>query len=98
MGGLPGLSNLYVKAGRFRPQLGHLGKLLTALRVLESITCTRSLVSSNTASNYRTVADHHIIPTLGTKKLTLLTTSDVDRLISKKMNGDLAVSTVKRIR
>jgi integrase len=58
----------------------------------------RHQVVANTASNYMTVAKHHIIPSLGKKKIVQLTTSDVDRLLSKKMNGELAVSTVQRIR
>jgi integrase len=58
----------------------------------------RHQVSPNTVDNYMTVATQHIIPTLGVKKLSLLTTNDVDRLISIKMKGDLAVSSVKRIR
>jgi integrase len=58
----------------------------------------RHQVSPNTVDNYMTVATQHIIPTLGTKKLSQLTTNDVDRLISIKMKSDLAVSSVKRIR
>jgi integrase len=58
----------------------------------------RHQVSPNTVDNYMTVATQHIFPTLGMKKLSQLTTNDVDRLISIKMKGDLAVSSVKRIR
>lgn len=58
----------------------------------------RHQVSANTVDNYMRVAIHHIIPTLGTKRLAQLTTNDVDRLIAMKMKSDLAVSSVKRIR
>jgi integrase len=58
----------------------------------------RHQVSSNTASNYQTVANQHIKPTLGKKKVASLTTGDVDRLISKKMDSGLSASTVGRIR
>jgi len=58
----------------------------------------RHQVSSNTASNYRTVANQHIKPALGRKKVANLTTADVDRLISKKIDSGLSVSTVGRIR
>lgn len=55
-------------------------------------------VSKSCADHYMGVARKHIIPTLGRKKLTDLTTSEVDRLISKKMGEGLSVSTVRRIR
>lgn len=58
----------------------------------------RHQVSANTVDNYMRVTIHHIIPTLGTKRLSQLTTNDVDRLIAMKMRSDLAVSSVKRIR
>ena len=58
----------------------------------------RHQVSSNTASNYRTIANQHIKPALGRKKVTNLTTTEVDRLISKKIDSGLSVSTVGRIR
>jgi integrase len=55
-------------------------------------------VSPNTLSNYKSIADHHIIPTFGARRIALLTTNDVDRLLSWKMKEDLAKSTVQRIR
>ena len=55
-------------------------------------------VSQSAAKNYMSVAKHHIMPTLGRKRLLELTTADVDRLISKKMKEDLATSTVSRVR
>ncbi len=58
----------------------------------------RHQVSSNTASNYRSMAELHIKPTLGRKKVAHLTTADVDRLLSKKSDSGLSVSTVGRIR
>jgi integrase len=58
----------------------------------------RHQVAESAASGYRSVATHHIIPSLGRKKLAALTTSDIDRLLSSKMDGQLAVSSVRRIR
>lgn len=58
----------------------------------------RHQVTASTASNYRAMAEHHIKPALGKKKVASLTTSDVDRLISKKIDDGLSVSTVRRIR
>jgi len=58
----------------------------------------RHQVAASAARNYRTVADQHIIPFLGKKKVTNLTTLDVDQLISKKIDSGLSVSTVRRIR
>jgi integrase len=55
-------------------------------------------VATSTASNYMTIAKYHIIPSLGKKKIADLTTSEIDRLLSRKMNSDLSVSTVQRIR
>lgn len=50
------------------------------------------------ASNYKSVAHHHIVPTLGRKKVVSLTPSGVDRLLSEKLDSGLSPSTVKRIR
>ena len=58
----------------------------------------RHQVSPNTASNYRSMAELHIKPTLGRKKIANLTTADVDRLLSNKTDSGLSVSTVGRIR
>jgi len=55
-------------------------------------------VSASASRNYLSVANRHIIPMIGRKRLTELTTSDVDRLISKKMGEGLSVSSVRRIR
>lgn len=55
-------------------------------------------VAPSAAVNYEGIARTHIIPTIGRKKLTELTTADVDRLISKKMAEGLSVSTVRRVR
>lgn len=65
-------------------------------RWLEDV--NRHQVASSTAKNYRAMAEHHINPTLGKKKVASLTTSDVDRLLSKKIDDGLSVSTVRRIR
>lgn len=58
----------------------------------------RHQVSTVASRNYKRVADYHIVPTLGKKMLSNLTTSDVDRLLSLKVDSGLAASTVRRIR
>jgi integrase len=58
----------------------------------------RHQVTISTANNYRAMAEHHIKPALGKKKVASLTTSDVDRFLSKKTDDGLSVSTVRRIR
>lgn len=58
----------------------------------------RHQVSASASSNYKSVADHHIVPTLGRKKIVNLTPSDVDRLLSEKLDSGLSPSTVRRIR
>jgi len=55
-------------------------------------------VAPSAATNYEGIARNHVIPDLGRKKLSELTTADVDRLISKKMAEGLSVSTVRRVR
>lgn len=55
-------------------------------------------VAPGAAGNYKSVADHHIVPTLGRRKVVDLSTSDIDRLISSKLDSGLSVSTVRRIR
>ncbi|MCL4552527.1 MAG: site-specific integrase [Candidatus Marsarchaeota archaeon] len=58
----------------------------------------RHQVAPSAASNYKAIADHHIIPALGRKKVASLLPGDIDRLISEKMDSGLSVSTVRRIR
>jgi integrase len=58
----------------------------------------RHQVAPSAARNYKAIADQHIIPTLGKKKVASLTTADVDRLISLKLDSGLSVSTVRRVR
>jgi integrase len=58
----------------------------------------RHQVAESAALGYMSVARHHIMPTLGRKKLAALTTSEIDRLLSSKIDSGLAVSTVRRIR
>jgi len=58
----------------------------------------RHQVALSAADNYKSIADNHIRPSLGRKKVAKLTPADVDRLISQKIEAGLAVSTVKRIR
>ena len=58
----------------------------------------RHQVAPSASANYKSVADCHIIPTIGRKLVAKLTAADVDRLISLKMDSGLSVSTVQRIR
>jgi hypothetical protein len=58
----------------------------------------RHQVARIAADNYKSIADHHIVPHLGRKKVVQLTPGDVDRLMSLKMDSGLSVSTVRRIR
>jgi integrase len=58
----------------------------------------RHQVAPSALSNYSSVATHHILPTLGALRLSELTTSDVDKLLSRKIDSGLAVSSVQRIR
>jgi integrase len=54
--------------------------------------------------NYRSIAERHIIPTLGRKQVRNLTVADVQHLLATKLKGvpgksrPLSVSTVRRIR
>jgi integrase len=58
----------------------------------------RHQVAPSAVVSYWTVAKHHIIPTLGSKKVVNLTSADIDRLLSAKLDSGLSVSTVRRIR
>lgn len=58
----------------------------------------RHQVSPSTASNYKSVFDHHLVPALGRKKVVALAPADVDALLSAKLDTGLSVSTVRRIR
>jgi len=53
-------------------------------------------VAPSAARNYRTVITKHMLPTLGGRKVVDLTVSDVDRLLSKKVQQGLSTSTVSR--
>jgi integrase len=55
-------------------------------------------VAQTAADNYAAIAEHHIIPTLGRKRVSRLTPADVDRLMSEKIKSGLSVSTVRRVR
>ncbi|MGC1239896.1 MAG: tyrosine-type recombinase/integrase [Acidimicrobiales bacterium] len=73
---------------------------LTVAQLLDRwhVDVLRHQVAPSAARNYKAVADQHIIPTLGKKKLAMLTTADVDRLISQKLDSGLSVSTARRVR
>ena len=58
----------------------------------------RHKVAASTALSYWTIARHHIIPILGSKRIVNLTTVDVDRLLSSWLDSGLSVSTIQRIR
>ena len=73
---------------------------VTVARLIESwhLDVLSHQISRSAADHYMSIARNHIIPTLGRKKLSELTTSDVDRLISKKIGQGLSISTVRRVR
>ncbi len=58
----------------------------------------RHQVARSAYDNYKSLADHHIGPTLGRKRVSKLTPADVDALVSAKLDAGLSVSTVRRIR
>lgn len=58
----------------------------------------RHQVAPSAASNYKTIAVNHVLPTLGNKRVADLKVTDVDRLLSKKIDSGLSSSTVRRIR
>ena len=77
--------------------------------LLESITLTQLLVrwhedvlprqvKESAQSNYWSVARIHLMPLLGTKKLSALTTLDVDGLLAAKARAGCSPSTQRRIR
>lgn len=53
-------------------------------------------VSESTARRYRNIALRHIVPVLGRKRLSRLTTSDVNRLIALKRAEGVAPSSIRR--
>ena len=58
----------------------------------------RHQVAISASDNYRAIAQNHIAPTLGSKRVANLTVADVGRMISDKRDSGLSVSTVRRIR
>jgi integrase len=48
--------------------------------------------------NYKSIATHHLRPTLGRRRLSKLSVADVDQLLSEKLDSGYSVSTVRRIR
>lgn len=58
----------------------------------------RHQVVKTAHDNYKTIADYHIVPTLGRKRVSKLTPADVDALVSAKLDVGYSVSTVRRIR
>jgi integrase len=58
----------------------------------------RHQVEQSALDNYKSVAEHHIRPTLGRVRLAKLSAEDVDALISAKIDEGYATSTVRRIR
>ena len=58
----------------------------------------RHQVSTNTFENYKSLAEHHIEPMLGRKRVSKLMPADVDALVSIKLDEGYSVSTVRRIR
>ncbi len=58
----------------------------------------RHQVATNAFDNYKSIADHHLVPTLGSKRVSKLTPADVDALTSAKLDSGLSASTVRRMR
>jgi hypothetical protein len=58
----------------------------------------RHRVARTAFDNYKSLADHHIEPTLSRKRVSKLTPADVDALVSAKLDSGLSSSTVGRIR
>lgn len=58
----------------------------------------RTRVVRTTADNYRSIFEHHILPPLGRKTVAGLTLSDVNRLLTSKLDAGLSPSTVQRVR
>jgi integrase len=58
----------------------------------------RHRVAPTTYDNYKSLADSHIVPSLGRKRVAKLTPAEVDGLISEKLDSGLSSSTVSRIR
>ena len=58
----------------------------------------RHQVAPSTADNYKSIVDHHVLPTLGRAKVAKLAAVDIDHLLSAKLDAGLSVSTVRRIR
>ena len=50
----------------------------------------RHQVAPSAALNYKAVADRHIVPTLGSKKVVALSSADIDRLLSAKIDSGLS--------
>ena len=73
---------------------------MTVAQLMERwhVDIVRHQVTRSTADNYKSVADHHIVPALGRKRLKELTPGDIDRLMAQKLDAGLSVSTVRRIR
>lgn len=58
----------------------------------------RHQVQESARSNYLSIANTHLLPTLGRKRLSDLTPVHVDHLLASKIEEGLAPSTVRRIR
>lgn len=55
-------------------------------------------VAPSAATNYMSVAVHHIVPSIGRKRLLDLTTADVDQLIARELAAGCSVSMARRVR
>ena len=58
----------------------------------------RHRIAGSALDNYRTIANLHIIPVLGRRRVNKVTVRDVDSLLSAKIDQGYSVSTVRRIR
>lgn len=73
-------------------------KIATFLEEWLTTTIEPNCLSVNTADSYRSTVKHHLVPTLGKKRLRDLTVLDVDQLLAAKYDAGYSGSTVQRIR
>jgi len=73
-------------------------KLATFLEEWLTTTVEPNCLSTNTADSYRRIVRHHLIPTLGKRRLRDLSVLDVDQLLAAKYDAGYSGSTVQRIR
>jgi integrase len=73
-------------------------KVATFLEEWFTTSVEPNCLSANTADSYRRIVRHHLIPTLGKRRLRDLSVLDVDQLLAAKYDAGYSGSTVQRIR